>query len=117
MFYSDKVRTLYCSDACRIPHSMPAGHFKIRSRDKFQCVYCGKSSIEDEIELALDHIIPRSHGGTDTAGNLVTACRDCNGQKHNTELPDDVMARLQEEVRKRNKVAGLHNDQLIRQAR
>lgn len=115
-FHSDTAKQ-YCSDECQLPHSLPIGHFKLRKRDKFQCVYCGKSSIEDEVELALDHIIPRSKGGTDTAGNLVTSCHDCNIQKADTELPLDILERIVAEVRRRNQAHRIHDEQPILFAR
>ena len=39
------------------------------------CVYCG-----DEAET-VDHVIPRSKGGTDNIDNLVAACGRCNYAK------------------------------------
>lgn len=33
--------------------------------------------------MTLDHVIPRSRGGTDQSSNLVTACRRCNTKKAN----------------------------------
>ena len=48
----------------------------IKARDGHKCVYCGSSE-----NLTVDHVRPRSKGGTDTADNLVTACRPCNQAK------------------------------------
>jgi 5-methylcytosine-specific restriction endonuclease McrA len=48
----------------------------IKARDGHKCVYCGSSE-----NLTVDHIRPKSKGGTDTADNLVTACRPCNQAK------------------------------------
>jgi 5-methylcytosine-specific restriction endonuclease McrA len=48
----------------------------IKARDGYKCVYCGSSE-----NLTVDHVRPRSKGGTDTADNLVTACRPCNQAK------------------------------------
>ncbi len=31
----------------------------------------------------IDHVLPRSRGGTDDPENLVTACRPCNTRKAN----------------------------------
>lgn len=52
----------------------------IFSRSDGKCVYCGAKS--DEI----DHVIPRSNGGTDSTYNLVAACRSCNEKKSNLSL-------------------------------
>jgi hypothetical protein len=53
--------------------------FQILERDSFTCRFCGKRAPETELEV--DHIFPRSKGGTDDTSNLVTACRDCNRGK------------------------------------
>ena len=53
--------------------------FKVFKRDNFKCRYCGRSS--DEVELTIDHVIPKFEGGTDAMFNLVACCRDCNSGK------------------------------------
>jgi 5-methylcytosine-specific restriction endonuclease McrA len=50
----------------------------IDARDGGCCVYCGATADESGSHLHLDHVVPRSLGGEDTASNLVTACRACN---------------------------------------
>lgn len=49
----------------------------VLERDGARCAYCGIESSE----LTLDHIIPRSKGGPDSAENLTPACRSCNSSK------------------------------------
>lgn len=49
-----------------------------RSNDK--CVYCGAQATE------IDHVIPRSSGGTNSIYNLVASCRNCNQMKSNLTL-------------------------------
>ena len=46
-------------------------------RDGMACAYCGHA-VEDGASLSLDHLIPHSHGGSNEATNLVTACERCN---------------------------------------
>jgi hypothetical protein len=58
--------------------------FGIFYRDGFRCVYCGGSPGRDNLEI--DHLIPRSKGGSDDELNLVTACTKCNSGKS-----DDVV--------------------------
>jgi CRISPR/Cas system Type II protein with McrA/HNH and RuvC-like nuclease domain len=58
--------------------------FKVFKRDNFRCQYCGRTS--DETILEVDHIIPRSKGGNEDFGNLITACRECNRGKTNMEI-------------------------------
>lgn len=50
--------------------------FKILSRDRFRCVYCGAGP--RETKLHIDHKIAKSNGGSDLEENLVTACLECN---------------------------------------
>ena len=75
----------------------------IFQRDDFRCVYCGKSSVEDKVKLEAEHVVPRSMGGEDTAGNLVTACRECNRSKFDQELEQDQIDRLLAVAHERNR--------------
>ncbi len=52
------------------------------SRYGKHCVYCGKKNCH----LEIDHIVPRSKGGTDRLSNLTLACRECNQSKDNKSL-------------------------------
>ena len=60
--------------------------FEVFKRDSFTCQYCGRKS--PDVVLEVDHIKPRSKGGTDDILNLVTSCVDCNSGKSNRELSD-----------------------------
>ena len=42
------------------------------------CVQCGRTS-----DLTVDHIRPRSRGGTNDRSNLQVLCRSCNSSKGN----------------------------------
>lgn len=48
-------------------------------RDRATCQYCGRRPASDE--LSIDHVVPRSQGGTSTWENCVLACLDCNHRK------------------------------------
>ena len=54
----------------------------IFSRSNGKCSYCGKQAQE------IDHIVPRSKGGTDSSYNLVASCRSCNERKSNLTLKE-----------------------------
>jgi CRISPR/Cas system Type II protein with McrA/HNH and RuvC-like nuclease domain len=58
--------------------------FEVFKRDGFQCMYCGNKT--PNVLLEIDHIEPKSKGGTDDINNLITACFDCNRGKSNIEL-------------------------------
>ena len=56
-------------------------------RDKFTCQYCAK--IFPELDLNLDHVMPRDKGGPTTWQNIVTSCIRCNTRKAN-KLPHEA---------------------------
>lgn len=58
-------------------------------RDGHRCAYCGNAKAE---RYELDHIVPRSRGGTNRVSNLVVACRECNIIKGNQPV-EHVLAR------------------------
>ena len=65
-------------------------------RDGRRCVYCDNERAE---RYEVDHVVPRSLGGTDRVSNLVVSCHDCNVRKGNrpvaeflAERPDRLMA-------------------------
>ncbi|WP_417158878.1 RNA-guided endonuclease IscB [Spirulina subsalsa] len=49
-----------------------------------QCIYCGAKDLPLEIE----HIHPRSRGGSDRVSNLTLACHSCNQAKGNQDVQD-----------------------------
>lgn len=58
-----------------------------------RCAYCDTGDIPLEVE----HIVPRSRGGSDRASNLTLSCHDCNQAKGAQSLADflaDQPARL-----------------------
>ena len=48
-----------------------------------KCAYCGS-----EHKLTIDHIQPRSKGGTDFTKNCLCACHKCNQDKGHTPWED-----------------------------
>jgi hypothetical protein len=57
----------------------------VLARDKWKCLSCGRSAREDGVLLEVDHIIPRSKGGSDEMSNLQTLCKKCNLGKSNRD--------------------------------
>lgn len=56
-------------------------------RDGMTCVHCKRSlKTAAPAELSVDHVICRSHGGKDTADNMVLACTSCNAKRQNKTL-------------------------------
>lgn len=54
----------------------------VLKRDGFTCRYCGGPA------RAVDHVTPRSKGGTDDPFNLVAACGSCNSGKRDRDVQD-----------------------------
>jgi 5-methylcytosine-specific restriction endonuclease McrA len=52
---------------------------RIIGRDRSTCYLCGAR--RESNELVLDHIIPRSRGGTNQDSNLAVACYPCDAFK------------------------------------
>jgi hypothetical protein len=61
--------------------------YQILARDNFTCRTCGRSAQKDGVVLHVDHIKPRSKGGTDDPSNLQTLCLKCNIGKSDTDEP------------------------------
>lgn len=57
---------------------------RILDRDGGRCRYCGRSGA-----MTVDHVVPRSKGGSDADRNLVAACGGCNTKKRD-RTPEDA---------------------------
>jgi 5-methylcytosine-specific restriction endonuclease McrA len=60
---------------------------RIYARDGHRCVYCGRLAEK----LTLDHVIPRSKGGTNVSENLITACMDCNRDRGDMPIGEFIV--------------------------
>lgn len=60
---------------------------EVLSRDKFRCVFCGKSPATDiGTKLHIDHCVPFASGGKSSLENLQTLCEECNLGKSNRKV-------------------------------
>lgn len=68
----------------RVPYraTAPLTRRAVFARDEWRCQYCGAAAEN------LDHVIPRSRGGSHTWDNVVAACRRCNSRKENRSFQD-----------------------------
>lgn len=62
--------------------------FEILTRDGYRCRYCGRGA--PEVSLEVDHVQPRSRGGSNHHFNLVTACFECNHGKKARYAPHPI---------------------------
>lgn len=83
--------------------------FRVLQRCGFKCQYCGRHATVAPIEI--DHVIPRSLGGSDDDANLVAACSDCNQGKGS-----DVAMRAEEVELEDGTFATLYPNYAIRSA-
>jgi len=61
-----------------------------------KCAYCGKTNIPLEVE----HIVPKSRGGTDRVSNLTISCRKCNLEKGNQTAEEFGYPNIQQQAKK-----------------
>ncbi len=57
---------------------MNPNHSFVSRRAVEKCEYCHAPEDTCGFPFEIDHFIPKSQGGSDTADNLVLACRSCN---------------------------------------
>jgi len=85
---------LQISDHIRLTSGHPERYWKVPPvnrrevfrRDNHTCQYCSSTK-----HLTLDHVIPRSKGGTHNWDNVVTACEKCNSTKGDRLLHETGM--------------------------
>jgi len=70
-----------------------------------KCVYCGKENVPLEIE----HIVPKSRGGSDRVSNLTLACHECNQRKGNLTAEEFGYSEVQKQAKKSLKDAAMLN--------
>lgn len=59
----------------------------VLNRDKFRCVFCGRSPATDVgVQLQIDHIEPFSKAGKTVSENLQTLCKECNFGKGDRQI-------------------------------
>lgn len=63
----------------RAPHFIHFSRQAIVKRDRQTCQYCFKKLIPSEVTI--DHVLPRSRGGTNSFTNCVVSCLQCNNKK------------------------------------
>jgi len=70
-----------------------------------KCAYCGKTGIPLEIE----HIVPKSRGGSNRVSNLTIACHTCNQAKVNQTAEEFGHHNIQAKAKKTLKAAAFMN--------
>jgi 5-methylcytosine-specific restriction endonuclease McrA len=70
-----------------------------------RCAYCGAENVPLEVE----HIVPKSRGGSDRVSNLTLACRDCNQEKGNRTASEFGHPKVQAQAKQSLKDAAAVN--------
>jgi 5-methylcytosine-specific restriction endonuclease McrA len=70
--------------------TIPLSRRTLINRDDHMCQFCG----DTEGPLTIDHVVPRSRGGSTSWENCVAACLRCNHRKGN-RTPEEAHMRLQ----------------------
>lgn len=95
----------------------PSLRFEVFKRDRFSCGYCGRTP--PDVLLEVDHVVPRSGGGSDELENLLTACWDCNRGKGSKGLSEGgsppVGGAAVKALKERVKQAKAYNDLIAEQ--
>jgi len=84
----------------RVPcHEAPFTRRNLFLRDDYTCQYCGKRGPSDR--LSVDHVQPRSRGGSTSWENCVLACVRCNARKANHTPTEAGLSLLRKPMRPR----------------
>ena len=76
-----------------------------------KCVYCGAENVPLEIE----HVIPKSSGGSNRVSNLAIACHGCNTKKGNKSIEDflkkkpEVLVKIKRQIKESLKDTAVMN--------
>jgi 5-methylcytosine-specific restriction endonuclease McrA len=62
---------------------------QIADRAQHRCEYCRAPEQAFNFRFDVEHIIPKSRKGNDTAANLALSCRSCNLHKSNRTIAID----------------------------
>lgn len=71
----------------------PQKRLAIYLRDGFTCLRCGRdlSRVQHTALIHLDHIVPRSRGGSNAETNLFTSCQKCNSSRGDAVLEPNTL--------------------------
>jgi len=72
---------------------------------KHRCAYCGKNNVP----LKVEHIIPKTRGGTNRISNLTISCEKCNQKKNNMTAEEFGYPKLQKQCKEPLKASAFMN--------
>lgn len=75
-----------------------------------KCAYCGATNVK----LQVEHVFPKSLGGTDRVSNLTMACERCNEEKDNLR-PEEWLEKLKKSKRPIDKIRAKNFEEVMKQ--
>jgi len=89
IFKRDNFTCRYCG-RCRVSELSERDFQRLGQRatnqEARQEMLFRQIGLKPDVTLEVDHVVPRSRGGTDDPENLVTSCQDCNRGKSGAPL-------------------------------
>jgi hypothetical protein len=80
---------------------------EILERNGYTCQLCGAGPGDPDpfnrsrkVRLHIDHIVPRSHGGSEEKGNLRVLCSACNHGRANIQTPSETARNILARIRR-----------------
>lgn len=78
---------------------------KVLRRDGYICRACGvRSTRVDDVRFDVDHIVPKSDGGSHALENLQSLCPSCHAEKH---TGNEHLRQRAREYERRNRASGV----------
>lgn len=74
--YGSPEGYLYNLHTCSPAEAKRMWRESIKNQWDNQCAYCGSDK-----DITLDHIVPKTKGGSDHTTNLISCCKRCNADK------------------------------------
>lgn len=77
----------------------PKKRLEIYWRDNWTCLICGRDLAGAPArDVTLDHLVPRSLNGKNSAFNIFTACRSCNSRRGSAPLLRPTFHRIAQHI-------------------
>ena len=85
--YQNFRRSLRCIECGLLGLYFARERSKYQDTTKYHYNLYGIGPDGKEVMLTKDHIIPKSHGGSNASDNMQTMCKPCNERKGNLLVP------------------------------
>jgi len=97
----------------RFPFTLTCNRKNVFWRDQFICQYCNNDFHQSE--LTMDHVYPKSRGGSKSWTNIVACCKVCNLKKRDRTPKEARMPLVKRPYPPRVKMVDLYRNVIIRE--